>query len=125
MNHESTLQPSIQFTDAAAQHLLKMVEKTKQAIGFRLSVKKTGCSGYMYMPEIITSVKPQDLEIPSAHGFKIYVDPKWSDLLDGTHIDFIKKGLGKQLQITNPRAESHCGCGESFNVKDKHNHKAE
>lgn len=110
--------PIITMTDGAIAHILKTIEKRGSGIGFRLAVKQTGCSGYMYVPEIIEEVKPQDIKIEVNDKLTVYIDPACRDLIIGTHIDFIKKGLGiEQLEFNNPNADSLCGCGESFNLK--------
>ena len=38
--------------------------------------------------------------------------------LDEVAIDFEVEGLNASLKFKNPRAESYCGCGESFSIKD-------
>ena len=45
-----------------------MVEKD-QGVGFRLSIKKTGCSGYSYLPRIIDAiVNMTDSDLPWHNG---------------------------------------------------------
>lgn len=111
---------SISFTDAACVYIQKMLEKNK-GIGLRLSVKKTGCSGYSYHPTIIAEVNPLDLVIEPAHGVKVYIDQTWLSLLQGLRIDYVeeeKSGLKqKRLVFNNPNESSRCGCGESFHIE--------
>lgn len=86
---------------------------------FRISVKKTGCSGYMYVPEIVNTKKETDIEIREP-DLLIYIDRDSLPMLDGTVVDYVQKNLGlSQLIFNNPNAESLCGCGESFNLKTK------
>jgi iron-sulfur cluster assembly protein len=114
------MDPNITITKTACTYIKKMLEKDK-GIGFRLSVKKTGCSGFSYVPAIIDSAKANDITFETEHGVKIYVDTAWLDLLQGLHIDYIeeeKSGLKqKKLVFTNPKEAGRCGCGESFHVE--------
>src|SRR3990167_6479189 len=108
----------ITFTEAALKHIKKMLINRGENPAFRLSVKKTGCSGYMYVPEIVIAKKENDIEI-SQSNFIIYLDKDAAPLIQGTVIDYVKKSLGvSQLEFQNPNAESLCGCGESFNLKE-------
>lgn len=112
------MNPNIMISDSACAYIKKMLDK-QNGIGFRLSVKKTGCSGYSYLPTIIEAVNANDLVLEK-NGISIFVDVAWLDLLQGLHIDYIeeeKSGLKqKRLVFTNPNESSRCGCGESFHV---------
>ncbi|MCX7120991.1 MAG: iron-sulfur cluster assembly accessory protein [Gammaproteobacteria bacterium] len=106
----------ITLTTAAKDHIKTMLKTNNAA--FRLAVKQTGCSGYMYVPEIVENKKKEtDVEIQLS-DLLIYIDADSADILKGTEIDYVKKGLGVyQLEYHNPQADSLCGCGESFNLK--------
>ena len=110
----------IVLTDAACAYIKKMLEKD-QRIGFRLSIKKTGCSGYSYLPEMLEKVNETDTVFETSNGVIVYLDTKWLHLLQGLHIDYKeedKSGLKqKRLVFTNPKESSRCGCGESFHVE--------
>ncbi|MBX3708449.1 MAG: iron-sulfur cluster assembly accessory protein [Gammaproteobacteria bacterium] len=114
------MNPNITVTEAAAAYIKKMLEKN-QGIGFRLSVKKTGCSGYSYLPEIIEKINETDMHVEISNGIKIFVDITWLQILQGLHIDYLeekKSGLKqKRLVFSNPNESSRCGCGESFHVE--------
>ena len=108
----------ITMTAEAADHIRQGIvsEKGKH---FRLAIKKTGCTGWMYKPEIVTEPKPDDIKVPLALDFEVYIDPKCVDIIRGTELDIEVKDMGlKQMVFNNPNAESICGCGESFNVKE-------
>ena len=110
----------ITLTDAAAAHIINVIKKRGHGIGFRISVKQTGCSGYMYVPEIIDVKKPTDIELSIIDGLTVFVDPECRSIIDGTVLDYVKKDLGmEQLQFNNPNAVGLCGCGESFKLKDE------
>lgn len=114
------MNPNITFTEAACVYIKKMLEK-KQGTGFRLSIKKTGCSGYSYLPSVIDKPNSADIAFEIDGGVMVYVDTVWLELLQGLHIDYVeedKSGLKqKRLVFTNPKESSRCGCGESFHVE--------
>lgn len=107
----------IVLTDAARQHIKKMLQNKGKQAALRLSLKKTGCSGYSYVPNIVTEKKSSDLEIKET-DFTIYLDSETASLMQGTHVDYVKKSLGiSQLEFKHPRAKNMCGCGESFTIE--------
>jgi len=118
-----TKQP-IQFSDAAIDHIQRKVAEKSGALGFRLGVKKSGCSGYRFSPEIITTKVLGDLCYPIRPDLSVYLDSAYLEFLSETQVDFIEKGLGqKQMVFNNPTMTGSCGCGESFviqppNLKD-------
>lgn len=108
----------ITLSAKAIAHIKQTIERRGSGCGFRLGVKQTGCSGYMYVPEIIDEPKPDDIKVSQQNGFGLYVDPSCVDIIKGTYIDYVAKKFGmEQLEYDNPNADSLCGCGESFNLK--------
>lgn len=108
----------ITLTDAAADYIKQLLKNKPNAVGFRVSLRTSGCSGYMYNPELVESHPKEDIYILSPQGISIYVDTAYADILKNTVIDFVDKGMGqKQILFQNPQAVDACGCGESFNVK--------
>lgn len=105
-------------TDSAQQYLQKLLADKTEAV-FRLTIKKTGCSGYSYHPEL-TELRSGDTAVQLANGTTIYLDSTWLHLLQGITMDYIeedKMGLKqKRLEFLNPNESGRCGCGESFHV---------
>lgn len=110
----------ITLTDAAINHIQSMLDKNPRALGFRLAIKKTGCSGYAYLPEVIETVKTQDIYFVAQNNLPVYIDPECADIVKGLIIDFISEkneGLTqKRLVFINPNEKDRCGCGESFTL---------
>lgn len=110
---------TISFSDAACAYIKKIITK-ENGIGLRLSIKKTGCSGFSYSPMVVNQVNPNDLILENQLGTKIYVDRAWLDLLANLQIDYVEDMKGgikqKKLTFVNPSESSRCGCGESFHV---------
>jgi iron-sulfur cluster assembly protein len=110
----------ITITDAASAYLSKII-KEENAIGFRLSLKKTGCSGYSYVPKVVNEIIESDLHFIAQENLQVYVDLQHQDFLQGTIVDYIeenKSGIKqKRLVFINPKEKNRCGCGESFKTE--------
>jgi iron-sulfur cluster assembly protein len=65
--------------------------------------------------EFVDQTDEHDLVFES-NGAKVVVDPKSLVYIDGTEIDYTKKGLNEGFEFINPNVKNSCGCGESFNV---------
>lgn len=104
-------------TPKAIRHICQQMQSDPEAIGFRLEVKRTGCSGWMYVVDLVREPRVDDRVFQAGDGeLDIYIDPKSLDFVRGTEIDFISEGLTRQLKFNNPNVKAECGCGESFSV---------
>lgn len=107
----------IAFTPSAAEHIQQLIHQTPGCKGFKLSIKKGGCTGFSYVPELVEIVTETDLHWIDPAGFSVFIDPKTMEMIKGTVLDYEKKGMGQsQLRYKNPNIKQACGCGESFNV---------
>jgi len=111
----------ITLTDAAVSHIKSMLIKQEGGVGFRLSIKKTGCSGYAYVPEIINKTNEKDIHF-TQDELEIYVDPASESFVKGVVVDYVSDtdtlGLKqKRLVFINPNEKNRCGCGESFTIE--------
>lgn len=98
----------------AALHRVKgYLAETPEAVGLRLAVKRTGCSGWGYVVELAREARDGDT-VFHQDGVAIRVDAESLPLVDGTEIDFLKQGLNEQFVFRNPNVKGECGCGESF-----------
>ena len=108
----------ITITQSATQHIQNILKNKPENSVFRLSIKKTGCSVYQYVPEIAPEKKDTDT-VFAISNLIIYLDANTVPLMQGTVIDYVQKSLGvSQLVFTHPEAQSVCGCGESFMLKN-------
>lgn len=109
----------IRLTDRAAAHIQVKIAEKSEAVGFRLAVKQTGCSGYMYVVDVVSEAKAGDITQTSEQGILLFIASEAIPLVRGTEIDFVKKALGMEmLEFNNPQAEGLCGCGESFTIRE-------
>ncbi|MDF1759942.1 MAG: iron-sulfur cluster assembly accessory protein [Coxiellaceae bacterium] len=107
----------LSFSDAALAHVQQKISAKHGAVGFRMAIKETGCTGLMYVPEIIEAVNEGDVH-EHVRGVDVYIAADAVDAIKGTTVDYVDMSLGqKQLAFDNPNADSLCGCGESFNLK--------
>ncbi len=112
-----TFEPSqvITVTDEAAAHFARQLTKTgKQSI--RLSLKESGCTGFMYVIEETDTTDDADLHITLNNDINFYIDTSNLDAINGTVVDYRLEGINRNLIMDNPNVKHACGCGESFNV---------
>ncbi|MFP5511432.1 MAG: HesB/IscA family protein, partial [Alphaproteobacteria bacterium] len=74
-----------------------------------------GCSGFQYRFGLADTIEADDT-IAESGDAKLVVDSVSLDLVRGSAVDFIESLGGKSFQVTNPNAQSGCGCGSSFSV---------
>ena len=106
---------AISLTEAAAARVQKYLQSRDTAVGLRLGITKTGCSGYSYVVNYAEQIGRDDVVFED-RGVKIVVDPDALQVIDGTQVDFVKNGLNEAFSFKNPNVTGECGCGESFNV---------
>ncbi|MGH8235809.1 MAG: iron-sulfur cluster assembly protein IscA [Steroidobacteraceae bacterium] len=106
---------SISLTSAAADRVRSFLGRRGQGVGLRLSVKKTGCSGFAYVVNYADEIGAEDVVFED-QGVKVIVDRASLGYIDGTEVDFVKQGLNEAFRFRNPNVKGECGCGESFTV---------
>jgi iron-sulfur cluster assembly accessory protein len=115
--HDNQITP-VAITDSARKHIEGFLQSNKSAIGFRLGVKKSGCTGFSYVADIATDIKADEQQF-TINGINVLMDEQGINALRNTEIDLVDKGLGqKQLVFNNPNIKHSCGCGESFSVEN-------
>lgn len=97
----------------AAKHFASELDKHPNALGVRVSVEPSGCSGYGYRVDPAEEIGSADVVFDTA-GVRVIVDAASLPYLEGTTIDVEQQGLGRRLRFDNPNALQTCGCGESF-----------
>jgi len=105
----------ISLTESAADRIRTFLATRGHGFGLRLSVRRTGCSGFAYVVNYADDVNPDDV-VCEDRGVKVFVDPASLPMLDGTVVDFVKQGLNEAFRFRNPNVKGECGCGESFSV---------
>lgn len=103
---------AISVSEEAAKHLRKQISKR----GVRISVKESGCTGYMYIMDEADSSEEGDLTMTLDNGLEVFVDAQALPLLKGTEIKYELEGVNRSIKFHNPNVTAACGCGESFSV---------
>jgi iron-sulfur cluster assembly protein len=106
---------AISLTSAAADRVRSFLGRRGHGLGLRLSVKKTGCSGFAYVVNYADEIGANDVVFED-QGVKVIVDRDSLGFIDGTEVDFVKQGLNEAFRFRNPNVKGECGCGESFTV---------
>ena len=107
-------EPQISLTENAAKRVAWIAERQNKPAILRLAVDGGGCAGFTYKFEL--SRAEGDDEIVETDGVRLVVDPVSLDLLKGSAVYFVEDLSGAAFRVTNPNAESGCGCGSSFSV---------
>ena len=108
-------QPLISLTQSAAKRVAWIAERQNKPAILRLAVDGGGCAGFTYKFELAAQADSDD-EVVETEGVKLIVDPLSLDLVKGSAVDFVEDLGGAAFRVTNPNAQSGCGCGSSFSV---------
>ena len=105
----------ISLTENAAKRIAWIAKRQSKPAILRLAVDGGGCAGFTYRFELAEKEESDD-EIAEIDGVKLVVDPVSLDLVRGSAVDFVEDLGGAAFKVTNPNAQSGCGCGSSFSV---------
>ena len=104
----------ITVTEEAKAQIKAKTALNQDAVGLRLTIKATGCSGNSYqMEHVLEEDVVQDdkfvfdcaiLYVPKVH--------RW--MLFGLEIGYEEEKMKSGFTFTNPNEAGRCGCGESF-----------
>ena len=108
-------QADISLTENAAKRVAAIAARKNAPAVLRLAVDGGGCAGFTYSFELADAPDTDDV-IAETDGVKLVVDPASLDLVRGSSVDFVEDLGGAAFKVTNPNAQSGCGCGSSFSV---------
>ena len=108
-------EPQITLTQNAAKRVAWIAERQQKPAILRLAVDGGGCAGFTYKFELAPEAEVDD-EVAETQGVKLVVDPVSLELIRGSAVDFVEDLGGAAFKVTNPNAQSGCGCGSSFSV---------
>ena len=83
------------------------------AIGIRIRVEDSGCSGLAYAMEYCYEEAEDDIVVTQCSK-KLYIDRKSMVYLHGSDMHYRKTEFEEGYEFKNPNVTSECGCGESF-----------
>jgi len=104
------------FSDNAAAKVKGLIEEEgNTALKLRVYVTGGGCSGFQYGFSFDEELAEDDTVITN-NGVDMIVDPMSYQYLVGATVDYTEGLKGSQFVVTNPNAETTCGCGSSFSI---------
>jgi iron-sulfur cluster assembly protein len=104
------------MTDTAVKAILAKTALKEGAVGLRLKVDKTGCSGNSYVMEHVMEENLLADDKFEQGGAVLYIPKIHSWMLFGTVIDYSETAMQSGFSFTNPNESGRCGCGESFSL---------
>ena len=106
----------ITITESAKTKILDLLAvEGNPDLKLRTFVQGGGCSGFSYGFTFDEIMNEDDFEVPLGDS-KVLIDAMSMQYLEGASIDYKEDLQGSEFKITNPNAQSTCGCGSSFSV---------
>lgn len=113
---ESPQQNPITLTPECVAKIRELaLEEGNPDLKLRVFVQGGGCSGFQY-GFTFDEVAAEDDSVMNYDGVCLLVDPMSYQYLAGASISYKDDLSGSQFVISNPNAQTSCGCGSSFSV---------
>ena len=107
----------VEITESAKLKIIDLLlEENNPKLAVRTFVQGGGCSGFSYGFTFDQEKNEDDFEFPINEQYNVLVDAMSMQYLQGAKIDYKEELMGSQFVISNPNAQSTCGCGSSFSV---------
>ena len=107
----------VEITEAAKSRIIDLlIDENNPKLALRTFVQGGGCSGFSYGFTFDDEKNEDDFEFPINEQYNVLVDAMSMQYLQGAKIDYKEEIMGSQFVISNPNAQSTCGCGSSFSV---------
>ena len=104
------------ITDNAFEKIQEILsEENNPNLKLRTFVQGGGCSGFQYGFTLDEDQNEDDFVI-GKDNIIVLVDAMSMQYLTGAVIDYKEDLMGASFNISNPNAETTCGCGSSFSV---------
>lgn len=106
----------VKVSQAAADKLNSLLTRQGRPQGaLRVAVIGGGCSGLQYKMDLVDGPANRDILVESS-GVRVVIDPKSALFVSGSQLDYSDDLQKGGFKVTNPNAEAHCSCGESFSA---------
>lgn len=107
----------IKLTENAIDKLKDLfAEENNPSLKLRTFVQGGGCSGMSYGFTFDEEQNEDDFDF-DFDGVPVVVDSMSAQYLQGATIDYKEDLMGASFSISNPNAETTCGCGSSFSPR--------
>jgi iron-sulfur cluster insertion protein len=121
------------FTNSAAMKVYELIkEEDNPQLNLRVFITGGGCSGFQYGLKFDDEINEDDTiiekKISKDNGenggngdaggtqVRLLIDAMSFQYLSGAKIDYLDDIEGGRFVITNPKAQTTCGCGSSFSA---------
>jgi iron-sulfur cluster assembly accessory protein len=112
-------EPSITLTKPAIIAAQKRIASAGVNAYMRVGVKGAGCSGFQYsltFPRLPPTTKDITFDFDTV---RVVIDERSMKFLNNATIDYKKSLLEEGFTFENPNVDKKCGCGKSFDIKQK------
>ncbi|MEM9469886.1 MAG: iron-sulfur cluster assembly accessory protein [Pseudomonadota bacterium] len=106
----------VMITEGAATQIIEKTALKEGALGLRLNVKTTGCSGNSYQMEHVLEEDLAQDDRFEKDGAVLYIPKMHSWMLFGIEIGYEEGEISSGFTFNNPNEAGRCGCGESFTI---------
>jgi len=103
----------ITITESAQQKIKEVLADESPNTRLRMYITGGGCSGFQYGFSLEETQNEDDFEVP-AGDTPVLVDPLSMQYLENAKVDYKSDLNGSRFSISNPMAQTTCGCGSSF-----------
>jgi len=90
-----------------------LAEENDPSLKVRAFVQGGGCSGFQYGFTLDTEQGEDDLTF-DFDGVSVLIDSMSVQYMSDATIDYNDDIMGASFKISNPQAQTTCGCGSSF-----------
>ena len=112
------MQDPLSFSDAAVAKVKKLIAADGNPhLKLRIYIVGGGCSGFQYGFGFDEKINEDDIVIEK-DAVQMVVDALSVQYLMGAVVDYTESLHGAQFVVKNPNAETTCGCGSSFSLKE-------
>lgn len=116
VNYKIGNEKLVKLSSKAALKVSTLLAKQGRSQGaLRVAVMGGGCSGLQYKMDLVDGPANRDILVRSA-DVNVVVDPKSALFVSGSEVDFSDDLQKGGFKVTNPNAQAHCSCGESFSA---------
>ncbi len=104
------------ISENAAKRVQSLIDaEGNPDLKLRIAVQGGGCSGFQYDFKLDDTALDGDIAV-ERDGVTVVIDGTSLLYMIGSEVDFMEELVGSYFKITNPNAQSSCGCGTSFSV---------
>lgn len=103
--------------DSCIQRLRQILKKPQEQF-LRIHVEAGGCSGFSYKFDIDTnkSIDPIEDLVFQKENYRVVINKEILPYMKGSSIEYSESLIRSSFVVSNPIAETKCGCGSSFSV---------